>query len=612
MSRGIPFIPYPSINAHGVIGDRRTAALTASDGTIDWMCLPDYDGKSVFGALLDATCGGYWRLGPQLPASGRQTYIVHSAAVATSWADDSGELELTDVMLWPQENRRDSDDGRRVVARRLRCTHGAVHCRMDLRPRLDCATAAQTTAVDGGVQLQLGEHRLQLWTSCAVQMHEDGVEADFSLDHGEEMWAVLSWEEQPNQWSIEALREAFEQTQDYWHTWQQRLTYAGPRSQRIEHSALIVHLLGYAPTGALVAAPTTSLPERIGGEHNYDYRYTWVRDASLSVAGLSLLGDKQTATRYLSWLASLKSNAETPLQVVYHINGSPQLEQHDRNDIQGYRGSLPVRIGNRAYNQTQLGSLGYLADCTLIHIEEGGEWQQEYWHMLLRIANFTAAHWRESDSGIWELPQHAQYTSSKVMSWVVLDRSVKLAARTGQHDEAIATWQRERDAIHADVMEHGWSERIHSFVQRYDAEALDGSLLLISVMGFLQPDHPRVCQTIERVVESLSINGLLYRFEPLDSPVEHAQPMGAFEGSFLPCTFWLATAYALAGQTDQADEVLTRAEALTQPIGLFAEEADARNGEFLGNYPLLFSQVEYIRAVLALRTARRWPSQQAQ
>ncbi|HZU76331.1 MAG TPA: glycoside hydrolase family 15 protein, partial [Dehalococcoidia bacterium] len=428
--------------------------------------------------------------------------------------------------------------------------------------------------------------------------------AELSLRHGDEAWAVLAWDESPAGWSAEAAREALAATARYWLGWQRRLSYAGPRSKRIEHSALIIHLLGYAPTGALVAAPTTSLPERIGGEHNYDYRYTWVRDASLSVAGLSLLGDKETATRYLDWLATLKSSSETPLQVAYHITGATDLHQRDRTDIDGYRGSLPVRIGNRAFNQIQLGSLGYLADCTLIHIEQGGEWKPAYWPMIRRIADYTAAHWREPDSGIWELPAREQYTSSKVMSWVVLDRAVKLAERTGNGDaDELGRWRRERDAIHADVMHHGWSDRICSFVQRYGAEALDASLLLIPVMGFLPPDHPRVRQTMDRIEEQLTIDGLVYRFEPLETPVEHRLPLGAFEGAFLPCTFWLATAQAMAGRADKADAALRRAESLTQEVGLFAEEADARSDELLGNYPLLFSQVEYVRAVLAFRDA---------
>ncbi len=597
------FIPYLSINNHGTVGDRRTAALVAADGTVDWLCLPDYDSPPVFGALLDAARGSYWRLGPSPLAIGRQSYREQSASLVTTWASDSGELELTDVMVWPQKDRAQADAARRVFVRHLRCTFGAANCAMRIVPRLDFNASATVERTHGGLRCDLGNHTLGLWTSLPMQITTNGAEAAFSLRHGEEIWAVLAWDEPPDEWSVEAARRASAETLRYWQQWQARLTYAGPRSKRIEHSALIIHLLGYAPTAALVAAPTTSLPEQIGGEHNYDYRYTWVRDASLSVAGLSLLGDNETAARYLGWLATLKSSDGTPLQVAYRVSGATDLHQHDRYDIAGYRGSRPVRIGNRAFDQIQLGSFGYLADCTLIHIDQGGKWQPEYWPMIQRIADWVAEHWSEPDSGIWELPTKEHFTSSKVMSWVVLDRAVKLAEHAGHSHYAAAHWQHQRDAIHADVMANGWSDQRQSFVQRYGAEALDASLLLIPVMGFLPIDHPRTRKTVDRIAEHLGIDGLIYRFDPLETPVDDPRPVGAFEGSFLPCTFWLATAYALAGQTNKADATLRRAESLTQEIGLFAEEADARNDEMLGNYPLLFSQVEYVRAVLALRQA---------
>lgn len=632
MARLLPFIPYPSINNHGVTGDRRTAALIAADGTIDWMCVPDYDGASIFGVLLDAERGGFWRLGPSVPITGTQGYLEHSPAVRTHWGGQTGELEVIDLMVWPEEQRRPDRARRRVLVRQLRCVSGNVAYAMHLRPRYDFDNEPEIQRVKGGASLSFHDLSLGLWTSFDLQQSEQGIEAAGSLHDGEEAWAVLALGEDPGDWNADKAKHAFEETVHYWNDWQTHLTYQGPRSRRMEHSGLIIHLLGYAPEGSLVASPTTSLPERVGGQHNYDYRFAWVRDASLSIAGLALLGDNETSTRYLDWLATLKSSSEMPLQVVYHISGSRNVHERHRTDITGYRGSLPVRFGNRAVNQVQLGSLGYFCDCALIHLEQGGQWKSTHWELVKRVAEYTARHWREPDSGIWELPQQEQYTSSKVMSWVVLDRALKIAQRTGyagdtghttlaEHtghaghtaatDPEMISWKRQRDAIFEDVMEHGWSEHQQSFVQRYGSEALDGSLLLIPVMGFLPANHPRTRCTVERIVEKLSIDGLVYRFEPLETPVEHQHPMGEFEGSFLPCTFWLATAYALAGHTLDAENILRRVESLTEAVGLFSEEADARNNELLGNYPLLFSQVEYVRAVLALDHAREGKAQHA-
>ena len=610
MPRLLPFIPYPSIGNHAVTGDRRTAALVASDGTVDWMCLPDYDGGSIFSTILDAQRGGFWRMGPPVPITGTQNYLDHSPAIVTAWKTETGELELTDLMLWPEQDRQPDRRERRVLVRRLRCTSGEMSYSMHIHPRYDFDDEPQIHEVEGGITFDLAGISLGLWTSFAMKHEDQRVEASGGLREGDELWTVLALGEAPGDWNIDTAKQTFYETLHYWSEWQKQLTYKGSRSRHIEHSGLMIHLLGYAPDGSMVASPTTSLPERIGGHHNYDYRFAWVRDASLSIAGLSLLGDNETATRYLDWLSALPSSNDMPLQVVYHTSGASRLDQRERTDISGYRGSLPVRFGNRAANQTQLGSLGYFCDCALIHLEQGGSWKLAHWEMVKRVADFTACHWHEPDSGIWELPQKEQYTSSKVMSWVVLDRAIKIAERTG-HGGETEGWKRQRQAVFVDVMEHGWSPTQNSFVQCYGSESLDASLLLIPVMGFLPADHPRVRSTVDRIIEYLTIDGLVYRFEPLESPVEHPHPMGEFEGSFLPCTFWLATTYAMAGRTLEADAILRRAESLTESVSLFAEEADARNNELLGNYPLLFSQVEYVRAVLALDQARSGKRQNA-
>lgn len=607
MAQRYPGIPYPSINQHGVIGDRRTAALVAADGTIDWFCLPNYDGQTLFATLLDVERGGYWRVGPTVPTTGTQHYLENTPALTTTWQSHEGELEITDLMAWPENDRIARNRDRRVIVRRLRCIRGAMSFAMRLEPRLDFGDAPAVKAADGGATLNVGGQPMGLWASFPVTVTEHGVKAEGGLRTGNERWMVLSLNETPPEWRIEDAYQIFDDVVAYWRGWLARLDYMGSRNERIRRSALMLHLLGFAPEGSIVAAPTTSLPEHIGGSRNYDYRYAWVRDASLSVAGLTLLGDHETATRYMDWMAQLKTSTESPLQVAYRINGQTDLKERHRTDLHGYRGSSLVRLGNRASGQLQLGSLGYLADCALILLLRADIWKHEYWGLIEHVAEFVARHWREPDNGIWELPSREHYTSSKVMSWVVLDRAAAIAERTG-HAEAAPPWRKARDEALDDVMRHGWSDRKQAFVQRYGADALDASVLLIPVMGFLPADHPRVHATVDRVVEELSINGLIYRFDPMTAPVEKPAAMGEFEGAFLPCTFWLATTYALQGRQSEADELLRRVESLSGDLELFAEEADPRDDEMLGNYPLLFSQVEYIRAVLTLSKAKAGPT----
>lgn len=350
----------------------------------------------------------------------------------------------------------------------------------------------------------------------------------------------------------------------------------------------------------MVAAPTTSLPERIGGDRNYDYRHSWVRDASLSMATLGSLGDTPSAERYMGWLARRNSSTESPLQVVYRVAGGTELDQRERTDLEGYRGSLPVRFGNRAAAQRQLDWLGFLAECALVYLEQGGTWYGECWRTVRSAAEYTAANWHKPDHGIWELSEQRHYVSGKVMSWVALDRALRIAERTGRTDET-DNWSDTRGRIYAEVMDRGWSERMGAFRQHYESDRLDAAALLIPITGCLPPDHPRVLSTIERIEEQLTTDGLVHRFPPDDGVLS----LSDFEGAFLPCTFWLAVAYAMAGNVERAERILERCESLAGGLGVFAEEVDVRSGAFLGNTPLLFSQVEYVRARLEVARARK-------
>ncbi len=574
MSDSIPFIPYPPIGRHGVIGDRRTAALIAADGALDWFCLPIYDGEPLFASLLDARQGGSWRSGPERPLFGQQRYITGSAVLVTRWRTDSWELELTDTMAWPWDNR-DADHGGgdgRIVLRRLRCLHGVAPAVIAICPRDGFAAPPRITPTADGASMIIHDRPLSFWTSQPATVQPDRIDVVADLQSGEELWSVLAWgEEAPRPWTSDRAAATLDETIRVWTDWVGELSIPEPSRDRLGRSAVTIHLLNYAPTGSPVAAPTTSLPERIGGDRNWDYRYAWVRDAALSVTTLCRLGEMAAGRRYMDCLTSYESSTDSPLQVVYGVDGALDLPERKRWDVAGYADSRPVRIGNRACAQRQLDSLGFFNDSALGYLEHGGEWSDAYWDMVRRSADYTLAHWRQPDSGIWELVEEAHYVSGKVMSWVALD------------------------VIHDEVMERGWSERHQAFRQSYGEENLDASALLIPIVEFLPVDHPRVTATIERIIAELTIDGFVHRYIP--DPVD--PPLGQYEGAFLPCTFWLATVLGMAGRSAEAEAILNRAEAIAGDLGLFAEEVDVRSRPFLGNTPLLFSHAEYVRAVLA-------------
>jgi len=598
-----PPIPYAAIKHHGVLGDRRTAALVAADGTIDWFALPDYDGNVIFGCLLDAQKGGYWHLGPGIRQLGVQRYVEDTTSLMTTWQLREGVLELTDVMAWPADKRPPGREKHHALIRRLRCVKGRTPARLLLYPACDFKPVEPTTITDNNASLRTDKHDMELWANRPVRVQGSGIEAQLELKEGEAFWCVLACGHRAADWTEKKAAEAMAEADDYWKAWASNLSYKGPRQAMVRRSGILVHQFGYAPVGSHVAAPTTSLPERIGGDWNSDYRLSWVRDTSLSLEVLTRLGAKEDAKRYLEWLSKLLSSEDPPLQTVYGIHGEKELRQDERKDVDGYRGAKPVRLGNRAYKQDQHGSMGFLVGCIQVYLELGGDWRPEFWELVRRIADYLSNHWNDESNSIWELPTKQHYLSGKVLEWMGLDRALKIAAKLGKREHT-ERWRIARDEVHVEVMQRGWSDHHHhaAFKQRYEGDNLDAAALLIPIIGFLPPNHPRVKSTVEKVVELLSIDGFVYRFDPLETPgIEKQQiPLGEFEGAFLPCTFWLATVYALMGRKKEAETILDRAEKIAGSVGLFAEGVDARSGDFLGNHPLLFSQIEYVRAVHAL------------
>jgi GH15 family glucan-1,4-alpha-glucosidase len=564
--------PYPPLERHGLIGDRRTAALVSADGCIDWLCAPGWDGEPLFGALLDADRGGHFRLGPRALSFGTQRYLDGTAVLVTRWPAADCELELTDAMELPGHDGAAGLERRHVVVRRLHCLRGHARCTLSFQPK----------------------RLAHLWTSHG---------GDFELKRGETAWAVLDLGGAAHRTAYNA-QHLLDATMKRWREWTRHIHFPGPRAKAIRTSGMLVHLLDSAPYGSLVAAPTTSLPERIGGDWQADYRLAWIRDASLAAGCLASLGQIEGARRYLDWISGIRSSE---LQPVYAIGGGARPVQHPRTSLYGFRGSLPVRVGNHAWHQRQPGSAGFLADCMLGYLERGGRWCDDYWRLIERVADNVVAQWSLKDNGIWELTERRHFVSSRVMCWVALDRALRIAAHLARAPSP--EWSAARDAIFDDVIEHGWSTKLGSFRQSYEAHELDAALLLIPVMGFLPPQDERVRRTVARIAEELTLDGFVYRFKPESVAAFAGLPMGEAEGAFLPCTFWLACAWALEGDVSRANALLERAEAIAGPLGLFAEAVDPRTKSFRGNGPLLFSQVEYVRAVLALRATqggRRW------
>lgn len=598
-------IPYPALERHGAIGDRRTAALVAADGVVDWLCLPDYDGAVTFGALLDFAKGGYWKLGPAVSASGEQRYKKETAVLETEWNLPSGRLLLSDAMCEPEDERARDGNPRRTLVRCLECTRGKVRCAFDFQPGSNFSmNAVQLRRTRPGVAVRAGDLRLHIWASVALERRGKTLFRGFELRAGQKIWAVLEVGDRPRRWTAARARRALGRTQAYWRQWLDSVRYAGARRAGICRAAMTIQLLTFSPEGSVVAAPTTSIPERIGGNWNADYRLSWIRDASLCLAIQGTIGDWAGTERFLQWLVNLESVHGLPLQVLYGIHGEKDTAQHNVRGVSGYRCSQPVRIGNHAFKQYQPGSLGFLADCVWLYLQEQGRWRDEYWELIRRIGDYVSAHWPRADNGIWELPGRRHYVSTRVMCWVALDRALKIAERVGApHDTR--RWKTARERIHREVMRKGWSPGLNSFRQRYDAENLDSATLLISVMGFLPARHPRVLATIARIEEHLTIDGFVYRFAPGTTAFLPDLPMGEMEGAFLPCTFWLATAYAKAGEIEKAEAILRRVEKIPGGTGLLAEAVDPRTRTFVGNMPLLFSHAEYVRAVLALDDARR-------
>jgi GH15 family glucan-1,4-alpha-glucosidase len=585
---------YVPIRDYAVIGDGRTVALVARDGAIDWLCLPNMDSPSVFAAILDAERGGSFELCPTERYETTRRYRPGTNVLETTFTTTSGSVRVTDAMTLPDANLGPL----RELARRVEGLSGRVAMRWQATPRFDYGRRARLerrgeipVASHGSDGVAFGS-----WDAGAPEIRDGAVSGRFEMAAGRRaLLGVIATCNEPLVFPPRADVEArLDATTAFWERWSGHLTYAGPWRDAVVRSALALKLLVFAPSGAITAAPTTSLPEAIGGERNWDYRYCWIRDSSFTIEALLQLGCDQEATSFFWWFMHATRLTSPRLRVLYRLDGGAHVPERVLDHLSGYRGSRPVRIGNAAAGQLQLDTFGELLDAAFGYVRRGARIDRDTMNQLAELADFVADHWRDRDAGIWEVrmePQH--FTESKAMCWVALDRAAQLAETGHLSGRRRQRWLTEAAAIRAFIDDHCWSERLGSYVRYAGREELDASLLMMPIMRYDEPTSPRLAGTIEAVRRELGRGALVYRYTGEDG-------LAGAEGVFVCCSFWLAEALALAGRRDDAARSMDAALLLANDVGLFSEELDPASGEFLGNFPQGLVHLAIISAAAAI------------
>jgi GH15 family glucan-1,4-alpha-glucosidase len=564
------------IENYALIGDCHTAALVGNDGSIDWLCLPRFDSGACFAALLGGPEHGRWLLAPAAPSHRvRRKYRGDSLVLETEFDTDEGSVRVIDFM--PLSNRRWD------IVRIVEGMSGRISVRMQLIVRFDYGSIVPWVHQSGGILLfTAGPDTLELAASVAVEGENLKSVAEFSVSAGQRETFVLNY--RPSHLDTQPVidaEQALTQTEGVWREWSGRCTYQGRWRDAVARSLITLKALTYKPTGGLIAAPTTSLPELPGGVRNWDYRYCWLRDATFALNALLLAGYEDEATAWREWLLRAVAGSPDDLQVLYGVTGVRRLDEYEVAWLPGYEKSAPVRVGNAAAKQYQLDVYGEVMDTLHLSRLAGLPPQPEAWQVQIALLKFLESHWELPDEGLWEVrgpPRH--FTHSKVMAWVAFDRAIKDAEQDGL-EGPIERWRQVRDAIHALVCARGFDRRRNTFVQSFESPHLDASLLLIPQVGFLPADDSRVAGTIAAIERGLMVEGLIMRYST-DTGVD-ALPPG--EGAFLPCSFWLADAYLLTGRRPEGEALFERLLSLSNDVGLFAEEYDPRARRMLGNFP---------------------------
>jgi GH15 family glucan-1,4-alpha-glucosidase len=586
------------IEDYALIGDSRTAALVSKTGSIDWLCLPQFDSPSCFNRLLDHWRGGYFAVAPRRPFSARRAYRDATAVLVTEFQTDEGIVRVTDCLpVVPEVEKSTTLFPFRSMLRYIEGLEGAVELEIIFKPRPDHGRVVPMFHLRGpaGYCVDLGDRLFQLATDVPLSIQPGMLEGRSIVQGGDRrvLWFAYS-EDAPAVYPLLSdAPSAIKKTVQVWKQWAGACSYDGPYRESVVRSALTLKLLSFAPSGAIVAAPTTSLPEVIGGNRNWDYRYCWLRDASYTAHVFSRIGYAGESTAFLRWLMHATALSYPGLKVLYDVYGETSLSQVALDSLEGYRGSQPVQVGNQAFAQFQLDVYGEVLDGLWACVKDGHDLDREMRRRLVRMADLVGSVWTLPDYGIWEIPHGPRhYVHSKVMAWVALDRAEKIVRKLGLKAD-IEPWRLAKDAIRQTVDEAGFSQGIESFVQTLGSDEVDATALTFTGLGFIEPGDPRVASTVEAIRKRLGAGDLIYRYRGHDG-------LPGSEGAFLPCSFWLVEALEDIGQKDEARRLFERLQQRANDVGLYSEEMDPLTGRMLGNFPQALTHLAHIGAALRL------------
>ena len=602
---------YLPIKDYAVIGDTHSAALISRDGSLDWACLPYFDSPAMFLRILDDEQGGYCRIVAHDLKSQSRRYLPETNILENTFTTGTGTLQVLDFM--PVRPRKDpSDTGQDVdcdhrIIRLLRCASGSVRVDIELWPTFNFARD-QARVLNHANELIYHDRETELRVhGCDFSVGARGkAVAAVSLKTGDTRFLSLTWAKSgtpPGLPDLQQIERALSETRDYWETWARSHQYRGKHQEIVLRSALTLKLLTFEPTGAVVAAPTTSLPEEIGGERNWDYRFCWLRDATSTLTALMALGYYGEAHDFLEFLRRTCPHVEHGFQILYGIDGRRNVDEVELKHLKGYRDSRPARLGNAAARQKQLDVFGELLQCIYLYASHSAfahrkdQLLDEVWPMVRETADHVTRVWREPDSGLWELRSpERQFVDSTALCWVALDRALKLAEMVGERGD-FSHWMRERAAIRAEIMKSGYNQAVGAFVQAFGSQDLDASALRLPMLGFVSADDPHMLSTISQIQNKLMHGGLVYRYRGVDDGVSGE------EGTFAMCTLWLVDNYILLGQLSEAEELFKHVLSFQNDVGLFSEEIEPGTGEQLGNFPQGFSHIALINTAARIEMA---------
>lgn len=594
---------YLPIAEHGLIGDLRSVALVGTNGTIDWYCCPSFDAPSVFAAILDAERGGSFELAASVPARTKQFYFPDTNVLITRFYTEEGVGEVQDFM--PVTGESDASARHRLI-RRVLCVRGSVPFRTRVAPRFDYGASPHTARMVGDVALfESAERSLALTATVPLECDDVDVWADFKLDEGEsEVFALdqVDGEVASRPCARQEAEDEFVSTVAYWRRWISQSRYRGRWREMVHRSALTLKLLTYAPTGAIVAAPTTSLPEQLGGERNWDYRYVWIRDAAFCVYALLRLGFTGEAKAFMQFVTRYISpgdgNPSGPLQIMYGIDGRTELTERELPHLEGHQKSAPVRVGNAASDQLQLDIYGALIDSIYLYDKWAEPISSAQWDDVCALVEWVCENWDQPDEGVWETRGgRKNFLYSRLMCWVAIERAIRLANRRGLPAD-LPHWLKCRDTIYRRIMDRGWSAKRQAFVQYEGSDVLDAALLMMPLAKFIAPTDPKWLSTLDALTEELVSDSLVYRYNPQASP----DGLRGDEGTFSICSFWYVEAMVRAGRVDEARLAFEKMLTYANHLGLYAEEI-GRTGEQQGNFPQAFTHLALISAAFNLDKA---------